>query len=95
MPNPSLYDDDSGGEQQAAAPDSGGKEEQSESQTFLIPKSALAGHDLKPGDKCDFEVVRVHEDAYEAQGCEGGGEQEQEAPAEAPAPETGGNPMME
>ena len=92
MQNPSLYDDDPSVGQQAPAAEPGDKEEQSSSQTFLVPKAAMSGKDLQPGEKCDIEVVRVQEDSYEAQGCEGGDdkEQEQEPPAEAPAPEEGG-----
>lgn len=38
--------------------------------TFLIPKSALYGKDIKPGDKETIEVVSVMDDEVEAK-CTG------------------------
>lgn len=33
--------------------------------TFLVPKSAIPGDEVKPGDVCDFEAVHVYEDEIE------------------------------
>lgn len=33
--------------------------------TALLPKSVFSGQDLKPGYKCQIEVVRVHDDEVE------------------------------
>jgi hypothetical protein len=60
------------------------------SETFIAPKSAFT-KELKPGDKCDVEVVRVHEDSIEFKGCAGGDDHD-DMPGEKPeaaAPEGG------
>ena len=87
-----YYDDADGGHGASAAEPSGDKEESTDSQTALIPKSFFS-KELKPGDKCDIEVVRVHEDAVEVKGCESTQDEEQ-PPEDAPAPsgdESGGD----
>lgn len=87
----SLYDDS---DAPAAAPAESEGEENASSQTAILPKSLFGGRELKPGDKCDVEVVRVHEDAYEVQGCEGHDDEAPAAPAEE-EPAQAPNPMME
>jgi hypothetical protein len=68
MPNDASYYDDApeGGDASAGAE----KQKGDDSKTALVPKS-LFGRDLKPGDKCDIEVVAVHEQDYAVKGCEG------------------------
>jgi len=96
MPDDYYSDGDGGGSPSAPAPESGGDGEAPNDQTALVPKAVFGGKELKPGDKCDIEVVRVHEDAYEVQGCEGGAEHEySQPPAEAPAPDGSMASMME
>jgi len=63
----------------------------SKTETALLPKSIFGGRDLKPGDKCDIEIVSVHEDDYavkhpETEEPEGGADESGPEPAEAPGP---------
>ena len=79
-----------GDKPEAKEGDEGGK-------TFIVPKSAFGGRDIKPGDKCDIEVKAVHENDVECAPCEGheeGGDEGAEAPP-APAPEGGMSSLME
>jgi hypothetical protein len=69
MPEVNSYYDDAPAGGSGKTP-SEGSDENSGSKTALIPKS-LFGHDLKPGDKCDIEVVAVHEQDYAVKGCSG------------------------
>jgi hypothetical protein len=64
-----------------------GKEGDEDRPTFIVPKSAFGGKDIKPGDKCDIEVCMVHENDVECYPCEPGEhDEEKEKPAaEAPA----------
>ena len=95
--NSNLYDD---APAQAAAPgaDDNAKPKADEgAETFIAPKSAFS-RELKPGDKCDVEVVSVHEDSIEFKGCSGM-DKDDDMPgekAQAPAPDSGGmGDMME
>ncbi|HUD74610.1 MAG TPA: hypothetical protein VMQ76_06010 [Terracidiphilus sp.] len=75
----------------AAAPEKDDDSAGAGMETALLPKSLFHGKDLKPGDKCDITVVRVHEDQVEVEGCEGG-EEDEEQPQEqggAPAEDAG------
>jgi len=94
--NSDLYDD---APAQAAAPgaDDNAKPKADEgSETFIAPKSAFS-KELKPGDKCDVEVVQVHEDSIEFKGCSGDDEHEEmsDNKPEAPMPEGGMSSMLE
>jgi len=98
MPSPdsNLYDD---APAEAAAPGAAGDAEPKAdkgAETFIAPKSAFS-RELKPGDKCDVEVVQVHEDSIEFKGCEGDDEHKEmsDKPAEAPMPEGGMSSMLE
>lgn len=83
--NTSNYDDGPG-EGAAPAPQEQPQPDDGDAaKTAILPKS-LFGKELKPGDKCDIEVVAVHEQDYEIRGCEGGNE-------DAPPPDDeGGEP---
>ena len=74
MPNDASYYDDAPGADAPEKP-SPGQPDDSDSKTGLLPKS-LFGRELKPGDKCDIEVVAVHEQDYAVKGCEGHGDDE-------------------
>jgi hypothetical protein len=94
--NSNLYDD---APAQAAAPgaDDNAKPKADEgAETFIAPKSAFS-KELKPGDKCDVEVVQVHEDSIEFKGCSGSDEHEEmsDKQPEAPMPEGGMSSMLE
>ena len=88
---PNLYDDGAGEASEARPPADGDPGDEAKASTGLLPKSLFGGRDLKPGDKCDIEIVSVHEDEYEVKHPEDGeSEQPAEQPAEAPAPDGGG-----
>lgn len=40
------------------------------SETSILPKSFFSGKDLKPGDKCDVEIVAIHDNDVEVRGCD-------------------------
>lgn len=40
-------------------------EDTGEDRTALLPKASFMGKDLKPGTRCEFEIVRVHDDEVE------------------------------
>lgn len=85
-PGEDYYND---GPPAAAAP--GGdqpeaKEGDEGGQTFIVPKSAFGGRELKPGDKCDIEVKAVHENDVECIPCEGH-EDEENNEGDTPAPD--------
>lgn len=89
-PKRENYYDDS--PEPAAAPEGGqpeAKEGDEGGQTFIAPRSAFMGKELKPGDRCDVEVVAVHENDIELKGCEQGDESAEKPQPEA-APEMGG-----
>lgn len=68
---------------EAKASDEGG-------QTSILPKSFFSG-EVKPGDKCDIEVVAVHEGDVEVKGCEKDDEH-QEKPDDSEPPEPAAAP---
>ena len=89
MPNDNSdnYDDSPA----PAASDGGDMPEESKTdkdgQTSILPKSFFGGKDIKPGDKCDVEVVRVHENDVEVAPCSGHEDDEDsEMPGEQPEP---------
>ena len=86
---------------QEETPASPEKETASDSSVATIPKQALGGKDLKPGDQVSFRVVQVNDDSVlvEASSGEEAEEKEEEpqpeqAPAPAPAPAPGGGGGM-
>ncbi len=95
--NPDLYDDAPSADSAPGATDDASAETDKGAETFIAPKSAFS-RELKPGDKCDVEVVSVHEDSIEFKGCSGT-DKDDENPddnTEAPAPASGGmGDMME
>lgn len=63
MPD-SMYD----GDESEAAPapeESESKEQESGEETALLPKSFFAGKELKPGTKCQIEIVHGYGDEVE------------------------------
>jgi len=77
----------------------GEKEGDEDGQTFIVPRSAFSGKDVKPGYKCDIEVTAVHENDVECKPCEGHEDEEKEEPEmdqapAAPAPAEGGMASM-
>jgi hypothetical protein len=86
MPNPNYYDDGDGGGDSQAQPNPGAdpKDEGGE-QTPLLPKSAFGGKEPKPGDRCEFEVVTVHEDEVAVKYVPGE-ESEDKPPEDNPEP---------
>jgi hypothetical protein len=65
-------------------------------QTFIVPKSAFGGREIKPGDKCDIEVKAVHENDVECVPCQGHEDEENnegDEPAPEPAPAASGGGM--
>ena len=65
-------------------------EASADSQTAEIPKNAFGGKDIKPGDRCTFEAVRVNEDSILVKYASEDKEETAEAPHPAPAPGPGG-----
>jgi hypothetical protein len=41
------------------------QDEKGEEKTALLPKSIFMGKDLKPGSRCEIEIVKAHEDEIE------------------------------
>ena len=78
MPNDASYYNDAPGGDAPEKTDSD-KPDDSGAKTGLLPKS-LFGHELRPGDKCDIEVVAVHEQDYAVKGCVGHDEGEKPEP---------------
>lgn len=63
-----YYPNPGGDEPQPTGTDTGAKEpadDSPEENTFLVPKDALGGKEPNPGDKCTFEIVKVHGDEVE------------------------------
>lgn len=90
-----LYDDAPAAAPGARADENAEPKADEGAETFIAPKSAFT-RELKPGDKCDVEVVRVHEDSVEFKGCAGSDEHD-DMPGEkpdAPMPEEGGMRSM-
>ena len=102
MPDQDPYADAAPTE--AAAPEAPEKdttaeqEQPGDSQTAEVPKTVLGGGDHKPGDKCEFEVVKVMGDSvllkYSHPDEEEGEEKETPPPAAAHA-QGGGNPLYQ
>jgi hypothetical protein len=76
-------------QQEQPQPQEQEKEEAGDSQTAEIPKNVLGGKDLKPGNKCEFEIVQVMEDSVLVKYASEGGEEASEAPPPAAAPQGG------
>lgn len=85
-PGEDLYND--GGNEAPAlkSGDTEGKDEM-DTKTSILPRDFFHG-DMKPGDKCDVEIVAVHDNEVEVKPCEGHDEGEK-APAPAPEPQGG------
>ena len=93
--NSNLYDDAPAAAPGAGADDNAKPKADEGAETFIAPKSAFSKA-LKPGDKCDVEVVQVHEDSIEFKGCSGG-DDHNDMPGEkpdAPMPQEGGMRSM-
>lgn len=96
-----LYDDAPAAAAGAAPGKPEAKEGDEGGDTFIVPKSAFGGREVKPGDKCDITIKAVHENDVECSSCASGDEDEEqhdndnpELDGPAPAPsEMGG--MME
>jgi beta-lactam-binding protein with PASTA domain len=54
------------------------EEESSDAENALIPKSILAGQDIKPGQEITLKVVHVYEDEVEVQYSKGDSEAAEE-----------------
>lgn len=89
MRNRSYYDDSEGGAPTETPPEHADDGDSSGGRTTLLPKSVFGGRELNPGDKGEFEVVRVQEDAYEVTISES--EEEQKPPQPEESPEGGGD----
>ena len=61
----SMYptDETSADKSTSDQPDNSGQEDKMEGESFLVPKSAVAGY--KVGDKCTFKVVHEYSDECE------------------------------
>jgi hypothetical protein len=62
MSDTDNYDDDGGGVAAAAEPAAAGKESEEGAPDTLLPKSFFGGEELKPGMRCEVEIVRVMPD---------------------------------
>lgn len=71
------------------------KETDAEGKTALLPKSFFAGRDMKPGQHCDIEIVRVHPEEVEVKYVEMSDEKEEKGEGEGEAPpQAPPGPMM-
>ena len=84
--NTDNYDDSPAPPATDGADQPEGQDADKDGQTSILPKSFFSGKDLKPGDKCDVTVVRIHENDVEVAPCEDKGEEEQPPPGEEPEP---------
>ena len=88
LPPKSNYFEDA---EPAASPESPPKEDtrseknQDDAQTCQVPKAALGGQDLKPGETVTLQVVQSLEDSYLCK-VAGEGEEKEEEPAPQQAP---------
>lgn len=60
-------------------PDAPAGSDAPEDQSFLVPKSAFAGQELKPGDEFVFEVVKDHGEEVEVKYSKGEGKDDEYA----------------
>lgn len=81
MPAPSEnYYDDSPAAPAAGPGDQPEKpESESQGETSILPKSFFGDRELKPGEKCDVEIVAVHESDVEVKGCDSAEKPESES----------------
>jgi len=86
-PGEDMYNDGADEAPALKSGDTEGKDE-SDAKTSILPRDFFHG-DMKPGDKCDVEIVAVHENEVEVKPCEGHEDEGGEAPAPAPAPQEG------
>lgn len=63
-------------------PEAPAAQEEEQGPTALVPKSVLAGREVKPGDEVTLKVIRIHDDEIEV-GSPGG----EETPAPPPTAE--------
>ncbi len=96
-PEENLYDD-SPDQPESQKPEAKSDEGM---KTSILPKDFFSGKDLKPGDKCDIEIVAIHDNDIEVKGCGSSdeGKEKEEQPEESPeqpsSPEGGMSSMME
>ncbi len=79
-----YYDDSPSSDSSGSGPGADGMDTM-DGKTSILPRSFFCknGQDLKPGDKCDVEVVSIHEDSVEVKPV-AGKDDDDEAPSEAP-----------
>ncbi len=85
-PKSNYFEDAEPAASPEAAPkgDTESEKTQDDSQTCQVPKAALGGQDLKPGETVTLQVVQSLEDSYLCKVAGEGEEKEEEPPPQAP-----------
>ncbi len=79
MPSQDSYYPDTGEDTQPTGEDNTPDDEQAEGETALLPKSLLAGKDLKVGDEITLKVEHIYEDEVEV--CPADSKEEKSEPS--------------